>query len=153
VDPWFIVSETPEQARLIRTAREVNDGKPQWVIDKVKAAVGAFLLKHSNHTAKDVSVALFGLAFKPDIDDLRESPSLAIAQQLHQELAGPLLLVEPNIHEVPGPLAGCLLLSSEQAIAQADICVVLVAHKQFRGLSFSSKSAEFVIDVVASGRA
>jgi len=153
VDPWFIVSETPEQARLIRTAREVNDGKPQWVIDKVKAAVGAFLLKHSSHTAKDVSVALFGLAFKPDIDDLRESPSLTIAQQLNQELAGPLLLVEPNIHVVPGSLAGCSLLNPEQAMARADICVVLVAHKQFRGLNFSAKSAEFVIDVVASGRA
>jgi UDP-N-acetyl-D-mannosaminuronic acid dehydrogenase len=153
VDPWFIVSETPDQARLIRTAREVNDGKPRWVIDKVKAAVGDFLLEHSSHTAKDVSVALFGLAFKPDIDDLRESPSLAIAHKLNKELAGPLLLVEPNIHRVPDSLAGCSLVSAEEAIKQADVCVVLVGHKQFRGLDFSSKSAEFVIDVVASGRA
>lgn len=153
VDPWFIVSETPEQARLIRTAREVNDGKPQWVIEKVKAAVGDFLLKNPGHTAKDVAVALFGLAFKPDIDDLRESPSLAIAKQLRAELAGPMLVVEPNIHEVPEALGGCVLVAPESGIAQADICVVLVGHKQFRGLDFSAKPAECVIDVVASGRA
>lgn len=153
VDPWFIVSETPEQARLIRTAREVNDGKPQWVIDKVKAAVGDFLLKHPGNTAKDVTVALFGLAFKPDIDDLRESPSLAIAEKLQQQLVGPLLLVEPNIQELPECLENGALVSAEEGITQADICVVLVGHKQFRGLDFSAKPEEFVIDVVASGRA
>jgi len=153
VDPWFIVSETPEQARLIRTAREVNDGKPQWVIDKVKAAVGDFLLKNPGNTAKDVTVALFGLAFKPDIDDLRESPSLAIAEKLQQQLVGPLLLVEPNIQELPECLENGALVSAEEGIAQADICVVLVGHKQFRGLDFSAKPEEFVIDVVASGRA
>lgn len=153
VDPWFIVSETPEQARLIRTAREVNDGKPQWVIDKVKAAVGDFLLKNPGNTAKDVTVALFGLAFKPDIDDLRESPSLAIAEELQQQLVGPLLLVEPNVQELPACLENGALVSAEEGITQADICVVLVGHKQFRGLDFSAKPEEFVIDVVASGRA
>lgn len=153
VDPWFIVNETPEQARLIRIAREVNDGKPQWVVEKVKAAVGDFLLKNPGHTAKDVTVALFGLAFKPDIDDLRESPSLAIAKQLKGELAGPMLVVEPNIREVPEALVGCALVEPEAGIAQADICVVLVGHKQFRGLDFSGKPVECVIDVVASGRA
>ena len=153
VDPWFIVSQAPEQARLIRTAREVNDGKPQWVIEKVRAAVGDFLLKNSGRTAEDVTVALFGLAFKPDIDDLRESPSLAIAKQLNSDLAGPMLVVEPNIHEVPEALSGCVLVEPEEGVAQADICAVLVGHDQFRGLDFSAKPAEFVIDVVASGRA
>lgn len=152
VDPWFIVSEAPEQARLIRTAREVNDDKPHWVINKIRTAIDAFLANHPGHTAADVSIALFGLAFKPDIDDLRESPSLAIAQQLHQSLAGELLLVEPNIYEVPDSLAGCSLLDAEDAIQKADICVVLVGHKQFIGLDFSPKAAEYVIDVVASGR-
>lgn len=153
VDPWFIVSETPEQARLIRTAREVNDGKPQWVIEKVKSALGDFLVKNPGRTASDVSVAVFGLAFKPDIDDLRESPSLAIAEQLHVELPQPLLLVEPNIQEVPGSLEGCSLVTVEAAIDQADICVILVAHKQFRGLDYSAIAPGCVIDVVASGRA
>ncbi|ODM31901.1 UDP-N-acetyl-D-mannosaminuronic acid dehydrogenase [Marinobacter adhaerens] len=153
VDPWFIVSETPEQARLIRTAREVNDGKPQWVIEKVKSALGDFLVKNPGRTASDVSVAVFGLAFKPDIDDLRESPSLAIAEQLHGELPQPLLLVEPNIQEVPGSLEGCSLVTAEAAIDQADICVILVAHKQFRGLDYAAIAPGCVIDVVASGRA
>lgn len=153
VDPWFIVSETPEQARLIRTAREVNDGKPQWVIEKVKSALGDFLVTNPGRTASDVSVAVFGLAFKPDIDDLRESPSLAIAEQLHKELPQPLLLVEPNIQGVPGSLEGCSLVTAEAAIDKADICVILVAHKQFRGLDYSAIAPGCVIDVVASGRA
>ena len=152
VDPWFIVSETPEQARLIRTAREVNDSKPQWVIEKVKSALGDFLLKNPGRTASDVSVAVFGLAFKPDIDDLRESPSLAIAQQLQEELPRRLMLVEPNIQDVPQSLQGCSLVSAELALEEADICVILVAHKQFRGLDYSEKSPGCVIDVVASGR-
>ncbi|PPI86018.1 UDP-N-acetyl-D-mannosamine dehydrogenase [Marinobacter maroccanus] len=153
VDPWFIVSETPEQARLIRTAREVNDGKPQWVIEKVKSALGDFLVKNPGRSASDVSVAVFGLAFKPDIDDLRESPSLAIAEQLHKELPQPLLLVEPNIQEVPGSLEGCSLVNADAAIDKADICVILVSHKQFRGLDYSAIAPGCVIDVVASGRA
>lgn len=152
VDPWFIVSETPDQAHLIRTAREVNDGKPDWVIDKVKAVVGEFLVKHSERTAKDVSVAVFGLAFKADIDDLRESPSLSIVQQLSKDLAGPLLLVEPNIGALPESLDNSSLFDAEEAIKLADVCVILVGHKQFRGLDFSTKREEFVIDIVASGR-
>jgi UDP-N-acetyl-D-mannosaminuronic acid dehydrogenase len=153
VDPWFIVSQAPEQARLIRTAREVNEGKPQWVIDKVKAKIGDFLLRHPDRTARDVTVAVFGLAFKADIDDLRESPSLAIAQRLRDELAGRVVAVEPNIGAIPASLTGCHLMEPDAGIAEADICVVLVGHKQFIGLDFSAKSEEFVIDVVASRRA
>lgn len=152
VDPWFIVSETPAQARLIRTAREVNDGKPQWVIEKVKLAVADFLLKNEGRTASDVSVAVFGLAFKADIDDLRESPSLAIAEELNRELPGGLLMVEPNIQQLPQSLKDCSLEDAEVAVEKADICVILVAHKQFRGLDYSRKSSGCVIDVVASGR-
>jgi len=152
VDPWFIVSQTPEAARLIRTAREVNDGKPGWVIDKVKTKVGDFLLSNPDRTSREVTVALFGLAFKPDIDDLRESPSLAIAQRLRSELAGPVVVVEPNISEPPAALNGCDLMEPQAAIAEADICVVLVGHRQFVGLDFSAKSSDFVIDIVASSR-
>lgn len=152
VDPWFIVSQAPEQARLIRMAREVNDSKPQWVINKVKAAMADFLLQNPARAAADLKVAIFGLTFKPDIDDLRESPSLAIAEQLASELKTRPLLVEPNIKSAPKSLAACELISAEKAIELADISLILVAHKQFRKLDFSCIPAGFVIDVVASSR-
>lgn len=132
VDPWFIVSKTPEQARLIRTAREVNDSKPDWVLDKVKLAIADFLLANPNKTAKDVTVACYGLAFKPDIDDLRESPAMLIAQQLIALHTGPILLVEPNIDALPAKFNGQILLSAEQAYSDADIHVLLVDHKVFK---------------------
>jgi len=133
VDPWFIVSKTPEQARLIRTAREVNDSKPQWVLEKVKLAVAEFLLSNPEKTAKEVTIACFGLAFKPDIDDLRESPAVLITQQIVAMHPGPVLAVEPNIERLPRKLAGKLGLSNiEAALADADVVVLLVDHKEFK---------------------
>ena len=139
VDPWFIVSKTPEEARLIRTAREVNDSKPQWVIDKVKLAVADFLQANPNKTTREVTIACFGLAFKPDIDDLRESPALAITQQLSKIHAGPVLAVEPNISELPSKLAGELTFSSvEAALSEADVLLILVDHKEFKEIPTST---------------
>ena len=133
VDPWFIVSKTPEQARLIRTAREVNDSKPLWVIDKVKLAVAEFLQANPDKTAREVTPPPLGLAFKPDIDDLRESPALAITQQIAASHPGPVLAVEPNIEELSGKLVGTLNLASiETALAEADVVVLLVDHREFK---------------------
>lgn len=147
VDPWFIVSKTPEQARLIRTAREVNDSKPEWVLDKVKLAVVEFLLANPEKTAKEVTIACFGLAFKPDIDDLRESPAVAIAQQVVAIHPGPVLAVEPNIEELPSKLAGKLGLSSiEAALAEADVVVLLVDHKDFKEIPASILASHRVVD-------
>jgi UDP-N-acetyl-D-mannosaminuronic acid dehydrogenase len=100
VDPWFIVAKTPEQARLIRTAREVNDAKPEWVIDQVKIKIAEFLQENPEKTIKDVTVACYGLAFKPDIDDLRESPALEITKKLAEQGLN-ILAIEPNVHELP----------------------------------------------------
>lgn len=133
VDPWFIVSKTPEEARLIRTAREVNNSKPEWVINKVKQAVAEYLMENPDKTAKDVTIACFGLAFKPDIDDLRESPALSITLKIVEAHPGPVLVVEPNISEWPGKLAQILNISSiEAAENKADVIVVLVDHKGFK---------------------
>ncbi|GGW58810.1 UDP-N-acetyl-D-mannosamine dehydrogenase [Alishewanella tabrizica] len=132
VDPWFIVSKTPEQARLIRTTREVNDSKPLWVIDKVKIAIADFLQANPGKTAKDVSIACYGLAFKPDIDDLRESPSMFIAEQIIALHAGPVVLIEPNIEHLPAKLAQQTLVSREQAYSESDIHLLLVDHKPFK---------------------
>lgn len=133
VDPWFIVSKTPEQARLIRTAREVNDGKPGWVINQVKQAVADYMQANPDKTIKDVTIACYGLAFKPNIDDLRESPALRIAESITSLHAGTTLVVEPHIERLPEKYEGKLTLANqEQAHRQADIAVLLVDHDLFK---------------------
>lgn len=147
VDPWFIVSKTPDEARLIRTAREVNDSKPQWVLNKVKLAVAEFLQAHPEKTAKDVTIACFGLAFKADIDDLRQSPALAIAQHISVIHPGNVLAVEPNIDELPGILAENLqLVSIEIAQNDADVILLLVDHKEFISLGKMAFQNKLIID-------
>jgi len=130
VDPWFIISSAPEQAQLIRTARKVNDGKPHWVIGKVHAEIGAYLSANPEKTAANVSLAIYGLAFKPDIDDLRESPALSIAKSLSAQHPGPLLIIEPNIKKLPSGFENALLCDGSDI--SADIHVMLVDHQSFR---------------------
>jgi UDP-N-acetyl-D-mannosaminuronic acid dehydrogenase len=134
VDPWFIVAKTPEQAQLIHTARKVNDSKPQWVIDKVKIAIADFLQANPNKTAKDVTIACYGLAFKPDIDDLRESPALFITKELANYHLGAVLAVEPNIKKLPKMVRNIKLVALGEA-SKADIGVLLVKHIQFSSIS------------------
>ena len=138
VDPWFIVSKTPEQARLIRTAREVNDSKPEWVIEKVKLAIADFLLANPQKTAKDITIACYGLAFKPNIDDLRESPALAITQKIADMNMGRVLAVEPNIQMLPKELQYVELMSFDMAQVTANIHVILVDHDCFIDRSYST---------------
>jgi UDP-N-acetyl-D-mannosaminuronic acid dehydrogenase len=129
VDPWFIVNSAPEQARLIRTAREVNDSKPRWVIERVHTAIGALLTAQPDKTVADVSLAIYGLTFKPDTDDLRESPALEIAEALVASHPGPVFIVEPNIVSLPG----CLDKATAENLGEvsADVHVMLVDHNQF----------------------
>jgi UDP-N-acetyl-D-mannosaminuronic acid dehydrogenase len=131
VDPWFIVSRTPDEARLIRTAREVNDSKPEWVLEKVDSAIRTHLERSSGKTASDVRVACYGLAFKPNIDDLRESPAVEIASALFRRHEGPLLAVEPNITRLPKSLEQLQLVTEAEARANADVHVLLVDHRAF----------------------
>jgi UDP-N-acetyl-D-mannosaminuronic acid dehydrogenase len=132
VDPWFIVSKTPEIAPLIHTARKVNDAKPKWLINKVKIAIADFLLTNSNKRAEDVTVACYGLAFKPDIDDLRESPALAIVKEICMFHSGSILVVEPNIAKIPKELGVANLVGVRPAIENADVHVILVGHREFK---------------------
>lgn len=133
VDPWFIVSKTPAEARIIHTARKVNDAKPEWVINKVKIAISDFLQANPDKTAKDVVVACYGLAFKPDIDDLRESPAINITRKIACFHQGHVIAVEPNITSVDNEVFE--LKSLEQAEREADIAVLLVDHKEFKTLN------------------
>ncbi|MGI2180140.1 UDP-N-acetyl-D-mannosamine dehydrogenase [Shewanella frigidimarina] len=132
VDPWFIVSKTPNEAQLIHTARLVNDSKPEWVLDRVDIAVSNYLQQNPSKRVLDVTIACYGLAFKPDIDDLRESPSKYIAQKICEKHNGQVLLVEPNISELPTSMADYNLVKVDAAIKEANIHVLLVDHKQFR---------------------
>ncbi|WP_060483742.1 UDP-N-acetyl-D-mannosamine dehydrogenase [Pseudomonas sp. NBRC 111123] len=146
VDPWFIVDSAPEQARIIRTAREVNDSKPAWVIDKLHAAIGEHLSENPGKTAKDVVVACFGLAFKPDIDDLRESPALEITKEVGKRHAGKVIVVEPNIKALPNALEAAELCSVSQAIERADILLLLVDHKPFKEVPVQALQGRKIVD-------
>ena len=132
VDPWFIVSKTPDNAHIIHTARKVNDSKPQWVIEKVKLAVADFLQVNPTKTAKDVTIACYGLAFKPDIDDLRESPALNITKQLAQLHSGTVIAVEPNIKKLPKNITSFELQTLNNAKTNANIHLLLVDHQEFK---------------------
>lgn len=149
VDPWFIVDKTPDEARIIRTAREVNDFKPEWVLNQVKASIDHILLKKADCAMADIKVACLGLAFKPDIDDLRESPAVEITQHISQ-LGCQVLAVEPNIKKMPEKLClGNLSLSSlPDALAVADVVCVQVKHKSFIEAVENIRHHSLVIDAV-----
>jgi len=141
VDPWFIVDSAPDQAQLIRTARTVNDSKPGYVLQKVKTKAERF---------KNPKIACMGLSFKANIDDLRESPSLQIVQQLVQEQVGELLIVEPHINVLPESLVdktNICMLDTNSALEQADIVLGLVDHKEFKQIDRDLLKEKIVIDL------
>lgn len=126
VDPWFVVDAAPDVARLIRTAREINDAKPSWVVAKVRAAVAGL---------KSPVIAALGLTFKPDVDDLRESPARQIVASIADEFpGGRILVVEPNITSLPKELENRrnVELASLHDVAVADLVLLLVDHRDFR---------------------
>jgi len=133
VDPWFIVSEFPEESKLIRSARQINNYKTQWAIEKIKNKILAFEIEYKRKPL----VACMGLAFKPNIDDLRESPAVIVVEALENE-GFQLLKVEPNLDIRKSEN----LTEYNDAIEKADILVFLVAHKEF----FTLKTEKLVLD-------
>ena len=140
VDPWFIVSKTPEEARLIHIARQVNDGKPHYVVSQVLAAAAGMA---------DPIIACLGLAFKPDIDDLRESPAMEVVHLLADRKIGKILVVEPHIEKMPASLAkfdDIELVSLDESVRRASIVVMLVSHQSFYEMDKRLLDGKHVID-------
>jgi UDP-N-acetyl-D-mannosaminuronic acid dehydrogenase len=140
VDPWFICDAAPNNARLIRLAREINDAKPHWVVERIKSRAERF---------KNPRIACLGLAYKPDIDDLRESPAVEIVRELTSSGVGEVMAVEPNIdthnefelHEL------------DAALDAADVVVFLVTHREFKRIPPKLLAEKVIIDVCGVQRA
>lgn len=142
VDPWFIVDAAPDESNLIRTARQTNDAKPEWMLGRIEQAMEQY--------GAGAKVALMGLAFKANIDDLRESPSMRIAEKLADMAPdADILAVEPHIDELPPSLAkhqNVRLASVEEGLKTADIVVLLVDHDVFKAVSAERLRDKTVID-------
>lgn len=130
VDPYFITSSYPEESKLIAEARAVNVNKAQWCIERIRKSVEAYMARNGRMPR----IAVMGLAFKPDIDDLRESPAVVIASAVADEFGNSASFVEPNI-ECHARFA---LTDYRKAYSEADIVVFLVNHKEFHELDFRS---------------
>ena len=134
VDPWFIVASAPAESRLIRTAREVNDAKPDWVIAKVKTKAARF---------HEPVIGCLGLTFKANIDDMRESPSMDIVEQLHHLGVGKIMACDPNVHKEKAPFP---LYDLKSVIKEADILLLLVDHDEFKDIDPQVIKDKVVID-------
>ncbi|KVN49391.1 UDP-N-acetyl-D-mannosaminuronic acid dehydrogenase [Burkholderia territorii] len=146
VDPWFIVDSAPDESTLIQAARRVNDAKPQWVIGKVNDAIARMV--RSGTTRGDIRIACLGITYKANIDDLRESPALQIAGILAKSHPGKIMIVEPNLEEMPQHLAtsGMDLVTLDEAVSRADIFVLLVDHAEFKSMKPDRIGGKVLID-------
>ena len=143
VDPWFIVDSAPDEAKLIKLARLVNDEKPNFVIKKINQAVSKI-----SKVVPELSIASLGLSFKPDIDDLRESPALEIAKKVSKMGFKKHYIVEPNINDLPVEFNPQFteLVELEKALTSSDILLLLVDHAPFKEINLSLLSGKQVID-------
>lgn len=135
VDPWFIIDASPNNARLIRAARDVNDRKPRWVLEKISAKAERF---------KNPVIGCLGLTFKANIDDIRESPALEITKDLIRSGIGEILACEPNLN---GTFTDFPLYPMDEVVRRADILVLLVDHAEFSAIATEKLTEKIVIDV------
>lgn len=148
VDPWFLVQSEPLETRLIRTARRVNERKTAWLLKRIEETI--------SHFEKPV-IACLGLAYKPGVSDLRESPAVSIVNSLCSQNNCDIRIVEPHITDLPPVLAGsacCRLVTVEEAIAEASVFALLTRHDSFEGIQARLPDGKVFIDpngVVSSG--
>ena len=144
VDPWFIVDSAKDETKLIRTARLINDSKPSFILDKVNQVILEMGVKIS-----EISITCLGLSFKPNIDDLRQSPALEIAKKISLMSLKKLYLVEPNIFSMPNCFEDdndIELVNLEFAVNSSDIVILLVDHNEFNQINLDLLSDKYVID-------
>lgn len=143
IDPWFLIETFPEHTQLLQAARAVNDAKPYQVVEKVVQAISTWRNEHK----QEPTVLLLGLTYKPDIDDLRESPALHIAQILYEQYGKFILVCEPYLSTVQvESVVKAPHVTFENGVSQADIVVSLVAHKQFKNLAINTYQHKKLID-------
>jgi UDP-N-acetyl-D-mannosaminuronic acid dehydrogenase len=143
VDPWFIVDSAPKTARMIRAAREINDSKPDFVVKKILQRAGDL---------KQPVIACLGLSYKPDVDDLRESPAIEVVEKLAHSGVGKILVVEPHVNKLPAQLdsSALQLEDFETALKAANLIVLLVGHQAFLQVDRDLLKDKFVIDTVGA---
>ncbi len=143
VDPWFIVDSAPDDSTLIRASREINDSKPDFVVEKVRQRAADL---------RNPVIACLGLAFKADVDDLRESPAVEVVRKLGQANLGKILVVEPHVNKLPHELESPNLefADFEVAVKSANLIVLLVAHRGFMHVDRDMLKDKFVIDTVGA---
>ncbi|MEH6661180.1 MAG: UDP binding domain-containing protein, partial [Parasphingorhabdus sp.] len=139
VDPWFIIHSAPEQSPLIRIAREVNDGKTGHVLEQASLMIDEL---------PGVSIACFGLAFKANIDDFRESPALKIAAKLARRYGGRVKIVEPYASELPAAFegTGAELIDIDQALETCPVMITLTDHDMFKSIPLDERASKVVYD-------
>ena len=140
-----LVHSNPQEARLIKTGREINDAKSEYTIDKIKS----FIQDYRNEFNRDglIKIGIYGLSFKPNIDDLRESPAVKITQRLLELYEKQIFIVEPNIFELPNSFSGATLIDLNLAIEQVDLHIVLVAHDEFKNINYNPKFSYFAVNL------
>ena len=139
VDPWFIIDSTPDLARIIRAGREINDSKADYIFDQAVALIDE---------QPYANIACCGLAFKANVDDLRESPALEIAHRLAAKYERRVKIVEPYIKELPYSLSkfGAVLTDTDEAIRSCEVAIILVDHDEFKMVPLAERRHLQVID-------
>ena len=131
VDPWFLISENPEITPLIQSARKVNDLKKEWVYQQIIYKINTI----QNKLNSPITIACFGISYKPNVNDLRESPAMEIVERLKKKIPN-ILIIEPNLISHPK----MKISSMNESVSKADLLVFLVSHKEFENLDISNKT-------------
>lgn len=160
VDPWFLINVAPQESHLMRAARQVNTDKTQWVLSKALQALDQIRTMRQEESKKknqqlaeqdilQIKVACLGITYKADVDDLRESPALAIVEQLAKDATLQISVVEPNIQVLPRSMEekNVKLKPLKEALDQSDLVLVLVDHSEFKNHNYTQMSTQVLVDI------